>query len=711
MNRRSFLFGLASAAAAQHIDEPPTPRPGHPRLYFRDEHVGLLRARLAHPVLARAVTRLRSNASALTTNLTAERAAEIARSRAFLAVLENNETLGRSAVQLLLQRIPSATWDLTIGDISRAIGLVMVSVGMVYDWCYPWLDDHGPDLIREAYRLARMLEIGYPPTGQGAITGHAGEAMLLRDLLGTGLAIHDESPEMYQLSAARIYREFVAPRNFFYPSHVHHQGSAYGPYRYRWELQAAWILERAGLGNPFVRDQADLPYRWIYTERPDARLLPEGDVFQGRPATPAYMLCAGLYGDGYVRDRYLAQTDALDQDPIEQIAFADPDVERRPIHELPLARYFPAPYSGVVMRTAWNRPEDDPAIVEFKIKEWHFNNHQHLDAGTFQIWFRGPLALDSGLYRLYFTPHDGNYLKRTVAHNAMLVIDPAAGQVAGRWMPDGGQRWPNDAREPRTLSDLHQRGYRVARTTGHQIGGEAWAYLEGDLTDAYLPAQVEKHQRAFMYLRAPAEGVECALIVLDRLRAGQPSFSKRWLLHTASQPEVGTSGTRSGNGRAFLSHEVLLPVADERRIEVVGGAGAEFTTAGRNYPPDVPPQPVHEAGEWRVEVISTAQRTDDLFLNVLSVGEAAGGSLVQTGAHTGVLLGRTLVLFAEGRVIEEVRIDLPGDGAYRCLVAGLSGGAWQVQQGATSRSVDVSGDSGVAEFEAAGAVVLRHEAR
>ena len=421
MNRRTFLFGCAAAAAAQVPPE-------HPRLYFRPSDLDMLRGRLTHPRLARSVQRLRAAANADPAGATTERAAEIARSRALLAVLDNNAALGRSAVAIMVSRLPQANWDLNIGDISRAIGLVMLSAGMVYDWCFPWLDDNGPLLIEHSYRLARMLEVGYPPTGQGAITGHAGEAMLLRDLIGTGLAIYDESPEMFRLTTERIFREFVPARNFFYPSHVHHQGSAYGPYRYRWEVQAAHILQRAGFTNPFIADQGELPFRWIYTERPDGKLMPEGDVFRGNSVAVAYMHAAGLYHDPYVQDRFLAQT--VDQDPIEQIVLWDPDVEPRPATDLPLARYFASPYSGMVVRTAWN---DDPAIVEFKVKEWHFNNHQHLDAGAFQIWYRGPLALDSGLYRLYFTPHDGNYLKRTVAHNLIVAGDGTGQQIPSRW--------------------------------------------------------------------------------------------------------------------------------------------------------------------------------------------------------------------------------------------------------------------------------------
>ena len=43
----------------------------------------------------------------------------------------------------------------------------------------------------------------------------------------------------------------------------------------------------------------------------------------------------------------------------------------------------------MVARTGWG---DDAVIAEMKINEYNFVNHQHLDAGAFQIYYRGALA-------------------------------------------------------------------------------------------------------------------------------------------------------------------------------------------------------------------------------------------------------------------------------------------------------------------------------
>src|SRR5262249_14563557 len=161
--------------------------------------------------------------------------------------------------------LPRAEFDLKAQDVSRPIGALMLTTAMVYDWCYAQLTAADKTLfIAQLERLAGMLETGYPPTKGGSITGHAGEAMLLRDLLSAGIAIYDEKPEMYRVSVARIFSEHIPARNFFYPSASHHQGSAYGPYRFSWEVLSAFILKRMTGQDYYSHDQATVPYHWVY---------------------------------------------------------------------------------------------------------------------------------------------------------------------------------------------------------------------------------------------------------------------------------------------------------------------------------------------------------------------------------------------------------------------------------------------------------------
>ena len=56
-----------------------------------------------------------------------------------------------------------------------------------------------------------------------------------------------------------------------------------------------------------------------------------------------------------------------------------------------------------------------PSVVAFmNLEEYNFTNHDHLDAGHFQIYYKGILANDSGSYNSYGSAHDRGYYKRSV---------------------------------------------------------------------------------------------------------------------------------------------------------------------------------------------------------------------------------------------------------------------------------------------------------
>ena len=56
----------------------------------------------------------------------------------------------------------------------------------------------------------------------------------------------------------------------------------------------------------------------------------------------------------------------------------------------------------------------------------YFAKHQHLDQNQFTIYHKGYLAIDGGAdYTDIESPHYLNYYRRTIAHNSILVYEPA----------------------------------------------------------------------------------------------------------------------------------------------------------------------------------------------------------------------------------------------------------------------------------------------
>ena len=361
-------------------------------------------------------------------------------------------------------------------DACRATGRMMVTGAIVYDWCYGLLSaEEKQAFVAELVRLAKTQECGYPPVRQGSVTGHASEAMIMRDMISAGIAIYDEEPEMYRLAAGRFFREHLPARNWLYDGNAYHQGDSYGPYRFSWDCYPLMIFDRLGAGNVYNPQQRFVPYLWIYMTRPDGQRLRAGDTYMhSRPLGQPWgegdgtMLFASYYGDGALLSQFLRHGGSADNECIFEFLWRDPKLQAKPIESLPLSRYFGSPFGWMVARTGWG---EDAVIAEMKINETNFVNHQHLDAGAFQIYYRGALALDSGLYKGssggYGSPHCMNYSWRTIAHNSLLVYDPVETfDRKGNYGNDGGQRLPNGRSEARSLEILQKPGKRIPDRPG-----------------------------------------------------------------------------------------------------------------------------------------------------------------------------------------------------------------------------------------------------
>ena len=159
----------------------PLPPREHPRLYLRHEHVALLEARLNDPVLQPIRARLEKMAAGSTQSRVEWQALN------YLA--RPDATRGRTIVADTLELLKKSELPQR-QDGCRVTGRMMVTGAIVYDWLYPLLTDvQKREFVKEFVRLAKTQECGYPPTGQGSVTGHSSEAMIMRDMISAGIAI------------------------------------------------------------------------------------------------------------------------------------------------------------------------------------------------------------------------------------------------------------------------------------------------------------------------------------------------------------------------------------------------------------------------------------------------------------------------------------------------------------------------------------------
>ena len=644
------------------------------------------------------------------------RVIQVIDANALMYLLEGDESSGRKAVDMVKEFMETAIFPNSVPEITRDIGRTILSGAMVYDWCYDLMtDEERLWFIGQFVRHASGMEIGFPPTKQGAVVSHGSENQLMRDLLGVGIAVFDENPDIYNIVAGRFFEEYVAPRNLAYSSHASHQGDSYGPFRFERDMYPTWIFDRMGNGNVFSEDQGTVPYRWLYTRRPDGQFMRDGDTYQATNPFGTYwaaptpiMLAANYYKDPYLRNEFLRQYDVNNGgvELIWLILFDDPTQATQSEQELPLTKYFPDPYGAMTARTGWDGGlQSSTVIADMKIGGIWFGNHQHLDAGQFQLYYKGGLAIDSGMYEgvngTYNSDHGKNYYKRSIAHNTMLVYDPDEtftyyGTPASN---DGGQRTPNNSAEPNTLDELLDpaNGYRVANVLAHQFGPDDltpdYSYIKGDITDAYSD-KVEDYKRSFVFLNLKDESWPAALVVYDKVSAENPDFKKTWLLHSEEEPEIQgntTTITRTDhNYNGKLVNQTLLPASGDVSVSKVGGEGSEFKVGDTNYPQSM--KAVNnsaEAGAWRVEISPLTPKKTDNFLNVMQVMDNVGGpqplavESIESDSVLGAKIDNRVVLFAKdsGQMNNNVEFQIEGtDTNLRVLVTDLSPGFWSIEK-------------------------------
>lgn len=735
----------------------PLPPKEHPRVFVRSWEIPALKERMAHEAGRKIISKLKKASVPRTPQ---EDAAEKDRgfryyakmrgltSKVQLQALEylvnGDEAQAREAIVSMLDTLKKTNFGIK-NDLSRASGSMLLVGGMIYDWCYDlFTPEERQAYVNEFVRICHTMECHYPPKRTEPIAGHSSEWMILRDLLSCGIAIYDEYPDMYHHVITMLYQDYIPVRNYTYRGHNYHQGSSYFNVRFTNDLNSLWILDKMGAGAIYDPAQQYVLYDMIYRRRPDGQVMPAGDCNPAprkRPQSfsqPA-MLAASYYHDPYIAYEYERKPDTEPHMLMLELLWRDFDLKGKEPSDLPLTRFSGTPYGWMIARTGWGK---NSVVAEMKVNEQFYGNHQHMDGGAFQIYYKGPLAIDSGSYQGssggYNSPHNKNYFKRTIAHNSLLVYDPSekfacwnygGGDKTEFATNDGGQRMPGDRWDTcRSFENLLSEAYTVGKTLAHGYGPDAhapeYSYLKGDITKAYT-SKVEDVRRSFVFLNLEPKGnadlnpegaatdIPAVMIVYDHVVSADPSFKKYWLLHSIEEPQTGTQEftvMRTKDGDTGKLHcSVLLPEAD---VTKVGGPGKEFWVFGENYPnaATTRPDPCNERGEWRVEVTPKTAVAEDCFLNVIQVMDNTVTPLpVQkidgekvVGAAVG---GRTVIFSRDGKALsEEFSFELPKAAGkkVKVLVTDLSAGKWTVINGKKiMEQVDVDPESGSLYFTAA----------
>ena len=335
-----------------------------------------------------------------------------------------DEYYGYSAIYAIKNFLLTLDVDYIFSDQCREFGMVMYIAACVYDWCYPLLseDDKIQIPLGVEHRLCRgtvkntrrgilttsspvKMEMGVPPRYQAALVGHGSEYQLQRDFLAMAIAVYDELPSWYEFIGGRYFNEYVKPRRKYYEAHLYPQGmSCYAPWRFGGDCCGAALIQAATGTSPYSTDMAKVIFTFVSNETTPLNMfstgdgastkLPRGSIAESalkishvlydtedapllrliseQLAEPSSFICTGVNS--------LLCTEALIYKS-RKVAKLDGDFR----DHLPAIRYNGGYVGQYLARSKWGA---DGAVTMMRIGEMGTANHDHEDAGTFQIHYK-----------------------------------------------------------------------------------------------------------------------------------------------------------------------------------------------------------------------------------------------------------------------------------------------------------------------------------
>lgn len=666
--------------------------------------------------------------------------------KAFYYSLFGNEKYGREAIEATLK---TAVWT-DIGeatDSTRRYGACIETLAVTYDWCYDLLTEEEKErMIDIATEWAKCMEIGWPPKKQGSLVGHGAEAQLLRDELAFAIATFDERPDFWNYIGGKFYEKYVPERQWHLKSQINHQGNDYGSYRNLYSGYA-WLLI-VGMGAPEPYSGYDVGTHAyshkIYARRPDGMLFFNGDMYEteqmnyNHGGVEECLIEVACSKDPLVKGELFRVSRDATKDgnfksdqmvgTVRWLLFNQPQVKHSSRESMPLSYYFGSPMGVMYARTGWQEGIEAPvAIAEMKVGEYWFGNHQHKDAGSFQLYYKGPLATDSGIYMdgvTYGSPDHNNYTMQSVAHNTILVYDPNEEKLdfANNQVNDGGQRWPMGVMQTNYNNIISDPQHHRASVEAEEIDPEnpmkpQYSYLKGDITNAYSD-KVSEFKRSFMFLNFEDEKIPAALIVFDKLAVLDADFEKAWLLHGQSRPEIGGSRIvwrsnefkKEDSSKRYtgkMVQDILLPQKGSFKLNLASDEVQGWNTVrGVDY---THPQKsaTREENTYRLEISPSENERLNYFLNVMQVTDEGNEEyfvpeLIETDDFYGVKISDRVVLFSKTGKKVSPKTAFKTEKGLKYIICDIKPGVYQLSSSENVWCENVSDGGGVLSFTAQG---------
>ena len=471
----------------------------------------------------------------------------------------------------------SASGSTSYASSDQASREIAWTLALAYDWLHPRLDDNERGLLRTPI-LARASDMYYdliagrPRVAVHPYDSHGNTTLTTLALICVLMA--GDIPEAYE----GLRQTLPLALHWTSPWGGEDGGYANGTAYASWDTGGRllrWYALRWAAGvdiaqKAWTRNLARFLAYFLPPGTPtgafgDGAELPLDSDFWAGFAKPY-----AAFAPGALSRWYAAQLGGEDPSQLELLL-------------APLSQTGPAPLpadtpNGAVFPSigwaAMHSALEDPArtSVYFKSSRYASYNHSHADQSSLVVTAGGQsLAIDSGHFDGYKTPHWWQWYKQTRAHNA-ITFDGGQGQLV-----------------------YEANGYGPGALTRFEHTG-AYDIVQGDAIAAYGGALADA-RRSLVYLRPDR------ILVYDRLASATPRRWE-WNIHAAqAMSVVGEDAIRIDNGGQSLC------------VDMLAGPEMGFTQTDQWSA-----EPLAGARQWHGAFASAAPLAAAEFIALLRVG-------------------------------------------------------------------------------------------
>ncbi len=497
-------------------------------------------------------------------------------------LLTGEERFGQEARRRLMHLM---TWD---PDGSTSLfhndepGTELVRVcSRVYDWVYPLLTEEDKQRCRtvlaqrmpQLYKALRGIPFEARPYNSHAMDYY------ISDLTEACICMAGEIPveEMFEYVLTQIWSPFYPPFG------GEDGGWSEGPNYWQWSTASfirTFHLVRQATGVDVFRRpwMTNTAFFKLYCSPPYSAMSPFGDGQSGpaRGGDTMYKL-AVIFNNPYAK--WYADEQKARLYGIDAFMFDRPGLAAKPPSDLPQARCF----NDIGLACMHSDLADGRSNVHFMMRSSPFGatSHAFADQNAFILHAYGEaLAIASGYYPYYGSPHHKTWTWETKAANSILV--DGQGQTIRSWESKG------------RISQFATGDY------AHYACGEAHPAYGGRL---------KRFDRHALYLRPAVAGDEPVIVLWDNIEAVKPE-TYQWLLHALEQMSI------DGQGQTVT----ICRKAARLTVRLLRPQGLRFSQTDKFT---APPEVVMEGAgspmpdQWHLTATTTSPAASQHFVTVL----------------------------------------------------------------------------------------------